>query len=398
MQFTVPNPLRLTTKNLRKPVCFIIAFLLSQNYPGYSKSLSDSLNFIFKSGENGYSCFRIPALICTKKGNLLAFAEGRKNDCGDSGDIDLVIKRSADNGKTWSKLQVVWSDSTNTCGNPVPVQDQSTGRIWLLSTWNLGPDHEKQINDGTAKKGRCVFTLHSDNDGVTWSAPAEITAQVKKSDWTWYATGPCHGLQITVGKFAGRLVIPVNHVENKPRRNFAHVIYSDDHGATWHLGANTPQAEMNETTVAEISGGRLMLNMRNGNRAIRTRHTSISPDGGLTWSAIETDTTLIEPVCQGSLLSYFYTKNKPTLFFINPANTKSRRNVTLRMSEDDGKTWKYNMVLYPGFSAYSDIAVLNKHTIACLFEAGYAKANEGIVFKTVGYPDLKKAENINLPN
>jgi len=384
---------------LIKVICLLL-LILSKNNTATAKSLyklpSDSLNFVFKAGEEeGYSCFRIPAMICTKKGTLIAIAEGRKNNCGDSGDIDLVIKRSSNGGKSWSKLQVVWSDSTNTCGNPVPVQDQSTGRIWLVSTWNSGSYHEKQDAEATAKDGRRVFALHSDDEGNSWSTPTDITSQVKKADWGWYATGPCHGLQIIKGKYAGRLVIPVNHVEKKPRRNFANIIYSDDHGLTWHLGGNTPQAQMNETTTAEISDGRLMLNMRNGDRSIRIRHTSISADGGNTWSNVETDTVLIEPICQGSLFSYFYTKSKPVLLFSNPANTKKRANLTLRMSEDDGKTWKYNKVLYPGPSAYSDVAVLNKRAIACIFEAGHSGANDGIVFKTVNYADLTNSKTSN---
>lgn len=383
LSFTTP------TRSLIRSLCLAILVFIS-NIVRSSASPTDSLNFIFKAGEDGYSCFRIPAIICTKKGTLLAFAEGRKNNCGDSGDIDLVLKRSADHGKTWSKMQLIWSDSTNTCGNPVPVQDQSTGKIWLISTWNPGNYHEKLDDQAFIKTGRRVFVLHSDNDGKSWSAAADITDQVKKPDWGWYATGPCHGVQIVKGKYAGRLVVPVNHVEKKPRRNFANIIYSDDHGDTWHLGGNTPQDKMNETTVAEISDGRLMLNMRNGDRSIRARHTSISDDGGATWSDVRTDTVLIEPICQGSLLSYFYSKNKPVLFFSNPANSKSRRNVTLRMSEDDGKTWKYSMVLFPGFSAYSDIAVIDKDQIACFFEAGFGNANEGIIFKAVDIHQLKK--------
>lgn len=348
----------------------------------------DSLNFIYKAGENGYSCFRIPALIYTKDGTLLAFAEARKNNCGDSGDIDLVIKRSSDRGKTWSSLQVVWSDSTNTCGNPVPVQDRVTSRIWLISTWNLGTVHEKQIISDAAKKGRHVYKLYSDDDGRSWSGPTEITDQVKKPDWSWYATGPCHGLQITNGKYAGRLVIPINHIERGTNQNFAHIIYSDDHGKSWNLGNNTPQDKMNETTVAEISKGRLMLNMRNADRSIKTRHTAISSNGGLSWNNVEKDTVLIEPICQGSLLSHFYNKKKPVLLFTNPANAKLRANMTLRMSLNDGKTWKHNLVLHAGPSAYSDIALIDKTTIASFFEAGYEKPYEGIVFKIVNYSDL----------
>jgi sialidase-1 len=384
-----------TIKNVKKIAgifYILILILLCRNTSfaalNHSGIQNDSLNFIFKAGESGYSCFRIPALIYTKSGSLLAFAEARRNNCGDSGDIDLVIKRSGDRGKTWSNLQVVWSDSANTCGNPVPVQDQSTGKIWLLSTWNLGTDHEKQIIDNSAKKGRHVYTLYSDDDGENWSGPAEITGQVKKTGWTWYATGPCHGVQVSKGKYAGRLVIPINHIESGTNQNYAHIIYSDDHGKSWNLGNNTPQDKMNETTVAEISKGRLMLNMRNADRSIKTRHTTISRDGGNTWSNVKADGVLIEPICQGSLLGYFYNKNKAALLFSNPANTKLRANMTLRLSENDGKSWKYSMVLHPGPSAYSDIAVIDKETIASFFEAGYAKPYEGIVFKIINYSDL----------
>ena len=128
-------------------------------------SENTQLNYIYKPGEAGYSCFRIPAMIASRKGTLLAFAEGRKNDCGDSGDIDLVLRRSNDGGKTWSPIQVAWSDSTNTCGNPVPIEDMSTGKIWLISTWNNGQDHEKQIRTKTGKDGRRVFMSSSQADG-----------------------------------------------------------------------------------------------------------------------------------------------------------------------------------------------------------------------------------------
>jgi sialidase-1 len=349
-----------------------------------------SLNYIYKAGNDGYACFRIPALLNTKNGVLLAFAEGRKNNCGDSGDIDLVLKRSKDGGKTWSVLQVVWSDSNNTCGNPVPIQDASTGKIILISTWNLGTYHEKQIKDQSSKDGRHIFILTSDNDGKDWLSPREITRQVKLAGWTWYATGPCHGLQIQTGKNKGRLVVPVNHVEGASGKNFAHIIYSDDHGLNWKLGNNTPQDMTNETTVAEIAKGGLMLNMRNANRAQKARLTTISTDGGQSWNDVQTDTTLIEPRCQGSLLNYQLSKHRSILFFSNPASKLSRSNLTLRVSLDDGKTWKYDKVIFPGPSAYSDIAVYHNTLVDCLYEAGLTKAYEGIAFKEINIKDLIK--------
>jgi sialidase-1 len=346
-----------------------------------------ALNHIFKAGDNGYACFRIPALITSKNNVLLAFAEARTVNCGDAGDIDLVLKRSLDGGKTWSGLQVVWSDSTNTCGNPVPILDQTNGRIILISTWNLGTDHEKQIMDGTSKDGRHVYVLTSDDEGKSWSKAREITSSVKKDNWTWYATGPCHGLQIQAGPYKGRLVVPVNHVESPSNLNYAHTIYSDDHGATWKLGSNTPQAMMNETTVAEISGGRLMLNMRNANRKIKTRQTSISNDGGHTWTDVVRDTTLIEPICQGTLLN---TPNGKQLFFANPAHKVKRLNLTLRSSNDDGKTWASSKVIHTGPSAYSDIAIYKKKNLAILYESGVEKPYEGIAFKLVSLKEAVK--------
>lgn len=380
---------------LRKPALALVTVLASilifRSNAKASTGTIDSvaLNYIYKPGDAGYSCFRIPAIITTKKGVMLAFAEARKNGCGDTGDIDLVLRRSKDGGKSWSDLQVVWSDSTNTCGNPVPMQDVATGKIWLLSTWNLGADHEKEIREQTSKNGRCVYVLSSADEGISWSKPREITNDVKKADWTWYATGPCHGVQVSTGKYKGRLVVPVNHVEAASNKNFACIIYSDDHGTTWKLGNDTPQDKTNETTVAELSEGNLMLNMRNSDRAHKTRLTSISTDGGQNWGEVQTDTVLIEPICQGSLLNYTVNKNQTLLFFSNPANTAKRANLTLRVSNNNGKTWLNSLVLHVGPSAYSDIAVW-KRNVACLYEAGIAKPYEGIAFKTIAFTDLLK--------
>jgi len=347
------------------------------------------INHIYKAGENGYACFRIPALLTTPDNILLAFAEARRMNCGDAGDIDLVLKRSADGGKTWSAMQVVWSDSTNTCGNPVPILDRSNGRIVLVSTWNRGTDHEKQIMERSSKDGRHIYVLTSDDEGKSWSPAREITSSVKMDNWTWYATGPCHGLQIGSGMHKGRLVVPVNHVEAPANQNFSHIIYSDDHGATWKLGNNTPQDMVNETTVAEISGGRLMLNMRNANRTLRTRNYSISSDGGETWSDVKHDTTLVEPVCQGTLLNLVYDK-KPVLLFANPAHQTKRENLTLRLSYDDGSSWAASKVIHPGPSAYSDIAPYKKKDVAILYESGKDKPYEGIAFKLIRIKDITK--------
>lgn len=372
--------MKLSPANFKKIINYFLFLLIGNT------AVSQQLNFLYKSGEEGYSCFRIPAMVTTIKGTVLAFAEARRNNCGDAGNIDLVVKRSHDGGKTWSDLQKVWDDSANTCGNPSPVVDRKTGNIILLSTWNLGSDHEKDIINQTSKDTRRVFVLSSSDDGNTWTTPREITREVKKDNWTWYATGPGSGIQIKKGKYKGRLVVACDHIESGSKKYFSHAIYSDDGGKVWILGGTTPQDKVNESTVAELPKGNLMLNMRNYGD-VRYRQVSISKDGGEKWSDTRADTTLIEPVCQGSLIQYDYPGKKKFMVFSNPASTTSRTNMTVRLSYDNGKTWPLSKVLYSGPSAYSNVAVLPDGNIACLFEAGYTKAYEGIVFEEI---ELKK--------
>jgi sialidase-1 len=180
-------------------------------------------NQLWISGKDGYDTYRIPALIVTNKGTVLAFCEGRKSGRGDSGDIDLLFKRSADNGQTWSDQEIIWDDNGNTCGNPSPVLDRRTGIIWLLMTWNHGDDCEPEIIEGTSRDTRRVFISHSDNDGISWSVPHEITADVRKDSWTCYATGPGAGIQLTKGAHAGRLMIPCDHIEAETKHYYSYV-------------------------------------------------------------------------------------------------------------------------------------------------------------------------------
>ena len=338
---------------------------------------------LFNSGTEGYACFRIPAIIST--GNtVLAFAEGRKGGCSDTGDIDLVLKRSTDGGRSWSDLQVVWDPGENVAGNPAPVYDEVSKTVFLLSTWNLGSDHESQIIAGTSEDTRRVFVLKSTDLGKTWSGAKEITETTKEENWTWYATGPVHGIQIKDEEYKNRLVIPCDHIEADTKHYYSHVIYSDDHGQSWHLGGTTPQHQVNECTVAELSDGQLILNMRNYDRSKRTRIICFSDDGGVTWSDIIPDQALPEPICQAAMISHIPKKGKPILYFTNPASSNSRQNMSLKISYDEAKSWSDSLVLHPGPSAYSDLTLLKKGNImACLYEAGEKSPYEGIIFEIV---------------
>ena len=329
---------------------------------------------LFVAGRDGYHTFRIPALLATSKGTLLAFCEGRKHGRGDSGDIDLVLKRSSDRGATWQPLQLIADDGPNTVGNPCPVVDRSTGTIWLPITRNLGRDTERQIVDRTGMGTRTVALMKSTDDGVTWSKPLDITAAAKDSTWTWYATGPGCGIQMR----NGRLVVPCDHAVEGSKVKRSHVIYSDDRGATWKRGAALGD-HTNECQVVERSDGSLLLNMRSYHQKNR-RSVATSRDGGQTWSEVTLDETLIEPVCQASLIWLTEPwRGKGRLLFTNPASTK-REKLTVRLSYDEGTSWPIAKELHAGPSAYSALAVLPDGTIGCLYERGRKSAAEKITF------------------
>jgi sialidase-1 len=332
---------------------------------------------VFTAGQDGYHTYRIPAIAVTTKGTILAFAEGRKGGTSDTGDIDLVLKRSTDGGKAFSPARVIWDDEANTCGNPCPIVDRETGVVWLLLTHNLGKDREKDLTAGTAGGTRSVWVSKSEDDGQTWAKPVEITKVAKKEGWTWYATGPGAGIQTK----SGRLVAPCDH-KRADNTGYSHVLYSDDHGKTWQIGGVLGPG-MNECKVAELSDGSLVLNMRNYPKGEqRQRAVATSKDRGLTWSAVSHDPALVEPICHAGLVRV--EGAKPVFVFSNPAHTSKRENLTIRLSEDDCRTWPHARVLHAGAAAYSDLAVLGDGTVLCLYERGDKSSYERITLARFG--------------
>jgi sialidase-1 len=320
-----------------------------------------------------YHTFRIPSLVVTAGGIVLALCEGRTTSGGDSGDIDLLVRRSRDGGRTFDAEQIVWNDGANTCGNPCALVDRDTGVVWLLMTHNLGSDNESAITKRTAQGTRTVWITQSSDEGLTWSPPREITTAVKNPEWTWYATGPGAGIQMRDGRF----VIPCDHREND--RDFSHVIVSDDHGATWQLGGRVGPG-CNECEAVELRDGALLLNMRNYNPQRSHRAVSLSRDRGVTWSAPRPDLTLVEPTCQASIrrITWGGADEKSSIVFSNPASQGARENLTVRLSEDECATWTHSKLLHAGPSAYSSLAVLPDQTILCLFENGEKNPYERI--------------------
>ncbi len=331
---------------------------------------------VFVSGTAGYHTYRIPSLIVSPKGTLLAFCEGRKTSRSDHGDLDLVLRRSTDQGRTWEPMQLVYEEGGTrkvTIGNPCPVVDQSTGRIWLPFC---------RDNDD-------VLLTYSDDDGLTWAKPRDITSQVKRPGWSWYATGPGVGIQLKQGEHKGRLVIPCDHREayNDKTAKMSHAFYSDDHGNTWKVGdAVAPHTD--ECQVVELSDGQLEMNMRNywgreGGRQDRhgKRAIAYSSDGGETWSDLRFDKTLIEPICQASLIKINTDVPGDWLLFSNPASKTDRHQLTVRLSTDGGDTWSASRLLHKGPAAYSCLCQMKDGTLGCLYEAGDKTAYEKILFR-----------------
>ncbi len=340
---------------------------------------------LFVSGTDGYHTYRIPAIVQTTNGTLLAFCEGRKNSSSDSGDIDTLVRRSTDGGNTWAPQQVIWDDSGHTCGNPSPVVDKTTGAVWLLSTWNHGDDTEAEIIAQSGKDTRRVFVTGSRDDGVTWAEPIEITDAVKHSDWTWYATGPCHGIQLKRGPHKGRLMISCNHIAAAGNIWGSHVIYSDDHGTNWVLGGSVNEQSgyrPNESVAVELTNGWVYLNSRNHGGENR-RVFATSADGGATFGPAAADNSLIEPRVQASAVRYSAVDHGGStnlVLFANPATTTSRTRMTVRRSDDETATWDSGKLIHAGPSAYSDLVTLRDGRVGLLYEKGNSSPYETIAF------------------
>jgi len=330
---------------------------------------------LFVSGDDGYHSYRIPALVTSSKGTILAFCEGRKNSRSDSGNIDIALKRSFNNGQTWEPMRIIADDGPNTVGNPAPVMDRDTGIIWLLLCKNLGDGAEGKIVSGEAP--RTVWVTYSKDDGATWAELKEITHDVKDPSWTWYATGPCHGIQLQ----SGRLIIPCDHVVGTSRdyavSGHSHVIYSDDHGENWQIGG-VAQPGTNESVIVQTADGSLYFNCRNYVGEKR-RAYAWSHDNGDSFPEFGWDDTLPEPICQASMVRYTNAEShdKNRVLFANPAS-KNRERMTIRISYDECQTWNAGRVLHAGPSAYSDLCIASDMSIYCLYECGEADAYETI--------------------
>ena len=348
---------------------------------------------LFQVGDDpGYNIYHIPGIVMTARGSVLAWCEARKRPAGasDWDDVRILLRRSTDDGKTWSPprsiadvpgpkkknpsaLRLKGVDpATVTYHNPVLVADRD-GTVHMLFCLEYM---------------RC-FYQRSEDDGLTWSAPTEITQTFEsfKTDYAWVvlATGPNHSIQLRTG----RLIVPVwlstGTGGNAHRPSVTATIYSDDRGKTWKPGEiAVPCTEQwinpNETVAVELADGRVMLNVRSESKAHR-RLVTVSPDGATGWSTPRFDDALLEPICMGGIVRYDH-GGKNLILFSNPHNLgrenggaepgkgRDRKNLSVKASRDEGRTWEINRTIEPGPSTYSDIAVTRAGTILCFYGRG----------------------------
>ncbi len=359
----------------------------------------------YTANTDGYASYRIPAVIEARHGWLLAFAEGRRAGTADSGNIDVVLRRSSDGGCSWQPLQVVASGAGNTRGNPAPVLDPATGKVVLVTSYNGGTVTESQILQGKvpADESRRVFVQTSADDGASFTAPREITASTKLANWRWYATGPGHATVLSGGPHAGRIVVPANHSIAPPAGSTdlgseakyygGHDIYSDDHGATWHIGFVDDNPDnyinVNETTATQLTDGRLYFNTRDQNgTSPGNRADAYSTDGGSTLvAAYAPQDTIVGPVVEGSVLQIRGGRNAP-LLFAGPADPNARAAMTIRISHDNGVTWPRAVPISGLPAAYSDLVQLDARTVGLFYETGPTSSSDTITFRRISLDDL----------
>jgi sialidase-1 len=344
---------------------------------------------LWEEGKDGYKLYRIPGLVTTAKGTVLAYAEARRYSGSDWDTIDIVMRRSTNGGRNFSPQQVIAHVPGEVHRSAVAL-DQKLGRPDDVTYNNpiAVADRNGSVHFLFCLEYMRVFHMRSDDDGITFSQPAEITSVIDafRPEYAWQvvATGPGHGIQLENGRLVVPIWLSLGTGANGHSDSVTATVYSDDHGTTWRSGAiavqNTSQfPNPNEATAAQLTDGRVILNVRTGARENR-RTVVISKDGATRWTAPHFQYDLPDPICFASLirLSTKRTHGRDRLLFSNPDNltradgreidSKDRRNLTVYLSYNEGESWTVKRPVEPGSSSYSDMTVLPDGSILCLYE------------------------------
>jgi len=331
-------------------------------------------------GDDGADTYRIPGLVTTNQGTLVAVYDIRRNGAVDlQEDVDIGMNRSTDGGDTWEPMKVImdmgeWGglpNEQNGIGDPAVLVDRLTGTIWVAAVWAHG--HPGERNWWASKPGMepkqtsQLMLVKSEDDGITWSDPINITSQIKDPKWHLLLQGPGKGITMS----DGTLVFPAQFKDENEMPHST-IIYSHDRGKTWNIGTGA-KSNTTESQVVELDDGSLMLNMRDNRGGSRSVYTT--NDMGQTWSEHPTSrSALPEPVCMASLIRHSY-KGQDYLLFSNPNSTERREKMTIKLSKDMGNTWpeQYQVLLDSGAGrGYSCMTSIDEETIGILYEGSQA--------------------------
>lgn len=321
--------------------------------------------------DDGSDTYRIPGLVRTKAGSLVAAYDIRYRGGADlPADIDVGTQRSADGGKTWEPMRIALDMGRDPAfafdgvGDPCIFSDDETGRLFVAALWSHGRRAWRDSGPGLEPRetGQLVLAM-SDDDGQTWSQPRNITREVKDPAWRLVLAGPGTGIMLR----DGTLVFPGQF---KDAMNVPHstLLWSKDRGASWQIGTGVKD-RTTESQLVELADGSIMINCRDDRGGART--VAVTHDLGTSWQLHPTDRkALPESVCMASLLRLDLPKG-PRLFFSNPATTRGRHTMTIKVSADEGMTWPEHLhTLYDARNGlgYSCLALADATHVGVLYE------------------------------
>lgn len=368
---------------------FLFLLLLSTSYcnaqqkENIAEGIITYQDLFNTSMEEGVACYRIPAIVTAPNGDLIVAIDERVPSCQDlrgSNDINIVIRRSKDNGKNWSEIETIVDFPLNlSASDPSMIVDNITKEVFLFYNY-MDLDKEKDVY--------YLHVMKSSDNGISWTKPEDISSQIAKPEWKndfkFITSG--RGIQTSTGKLLHCMVNLDNGM---------HLFGSDDHGLSWHF-IDTPVSPANESKVVELADGSWMVNARTNGMGLRYVH--VSKDQGLSWAS-RPENELIDPGCNGSIIRYTSVEdgfNKNRLLFSNAKMTKGRENMTVRISYDEGKTWSEGKTIYAGGSAYSSLTILKNGDIGLFFEQDDYTKNPFVSFSlewlTNGKDSFKEAK------